>query len=74
MPQFLAVFSRQLYFMYISSAVCAAIWSETSVISQTAHFLFKHAKTDVFDESGPFLMKTYSVSGSQEKWDFVAKL
>lgn len=60
--------------MYTPSAAGAAIWPESSVISQTAHFLFTHAKTNVFDERGPFLMKTYSMSGSWEKWDFVAKL
>lgn len=60
--------------MYISNVLSAAIWPESSVISQTAHFLFKHTKPNVFDERGPFLMKTYSMSGSWEKWDFVAKL
>lgn len=35
---------------------------------------FEQARTNAFDERGLFLMKTYSVSGSWEKWDFVAKL
>lgn len=43
--------------------------------SEPVNFLFKHAKTSVFDERGPFLMKTYSAaSGSWQKKDFVAKL
>lgn len=63
-----------VFHVYICSGVWAAIWTECSLISQTAHFLFKHTKTNVFDDRGPFLMKTYSVSGSWAKWDFVAKL
>lgn len=38
--------------------------AESSTISQTAHFLLKRTKSNVFDDRGLFLMKTDSMSGS----------
>lgn len=59
---------RLMALTYMRRFFQVAMWFESRIISQTAHFLFQqNTKSKVFDERGPFLMKTYSMSGSSKK-------